>query len=150
MLICMALTCGVRPVDVGYQAISAGLGEPGRIAAICLQDSLFRAGPDVPAERLPSYHSSVGSPDLLTPLLRHCNPPLLFTSLPSPPAWFPVHLCPFSFPSSSISFSLPSFFSPPLIPLYSFLSCLSSPLSLSLFLYPPPSPSTRSFLCFPF
>lgn len=38
----------------------------GWIAAICLRDSLFRPRPDVPAERLPSYHSSVGSPAALS------------------------------------------------------------------------------------
>ncbi|TKS79536.1 Band 4.1-like protein 3 4.1B [Collichthys lucidus] len=47
------------PVEVGYRDISAGAERAGpEIAEIRLQESLFRAGPDVPAQRLPSHHSS--------------------------------------------------------------------------------------------
>lgn len=95
----------------------------GWIAAICLRDSLFRPRPDVPAERLPSYHSSVGSPAALSTSYVTVSPSSL---IPFPPALFslhPQHLLP-SYLSPSYSF--PSFLLFLLLP-YSLLpSCILS------------------------
>ncbi|MED6238030.1 hypothetical protein ATANTOWER_004974 [Ataeniobius toweri] len=78
----MTLTCRVTWLEVGYRAIST-----------CLLEPLFRPGPDIPAARLPSHHSSVGSPGLASSRLSdsylfhlHCflhNHELLTSILPS-------------------------------------------------------------------
>lgn len=112
-----ALTSKVSLVDMGYRFISTGSVEPGRIAAICPQQSLFKVGPDVPAERLASHHSSVesqGSSPPSTTSLYHCLPsfPLLsswppcsphFISTPSPPVFCALPHCPASFYSQIIA-----------------------------------------------
>lgn len=97
--------------------------EAGWIAAICLQESLFRAGPDVPSERLPSHHSSVGSPGLLSLSYVTVSPLSPLLCLPCFPSFY----------SPTFS-SVPLFFSS-FSPLLSFLSLayiyspfLSSPL----------------------
>lgn len=98
LLIAMVLTCRVRPVELGYQAISTGRREPGPIAEICLQESLFKARPDVPAESLPSHHSSVGSPGQLTlshitvSTCSHSAPPQPSPHISLPHSPSPCHL----------------------------------------------------------
>lgn len=102
--------------EVGYQAISAELREAaGSLRSACWS-SLFRARPDVPAERLPSHHSSVGSPGqlslyyvtvpftplLLSPSLSH----LLFSLHPAPLSFSSPPLCPYNLSSTTLLFSL--------------------------------------------